>query len=76
MSKTYALLGPTTQDVLSYKGAIILHGDKDEMSFLFPNCRVVEFRAGDNDLVMRLRDHPNMAPVKFPLSKSDFIQTS
>lgn len=68
----YALVGERSGDVLTYGGRVILHNSKSEMEFLFPNNRVIEFKPRGGDLVMRLADHPDMAPVRFPLNKADF----
>lgn len=67
----FALVGKHTTELLTYGGRIITHEDRAEMAYLFPNSRVVEVKPGE-DLVMRLVDHPDMAPVRFPLNRKDF----
>lgn len=72
MAKLYALVGATTGEICTYLGQYIVHGDKSEMEYLFPNNRVVEFRPGNSDRVTWLKNLPSMEPVRFPLNKSDF----
>lgn len=72
MHRLYALVGGTTNDVLTFQGAVIVHENQSEMEWLFPMNRVVEFRPGSSDTVMALKNHPSMASVTFPLTKSDF----
>lgn len=70
----YALVGPTTGELLTYGGAVIYHTDRAEMEWLFPLARVV--RISDGDLggpMLRLCDHPDMQSVHFPLRREDFV---
>jgi len=69
----YALVGPTTGDLLTYQGRVIVHGDKQEMEYLFPSSRVVKVSNGDlGQPILQLRDHPGMSQVRFPLRREDF----
>lgn len=69
----YALVGPRTGELLSYRGRIIVHGDKAEMEFLFPQARIVRVSDGDLDRpTMRLQDHPDMVSTSFPLRREEF----
>lgn len=74
MAKLFALVGEHSKTALTYMGHVILHDNRAEMEWLVPNVRVVEYQPTPNELVMRLRDHPSMQPVTFPLTKSDFRQ--
>lgn len=66
----YCLIGRTTNEPLSYKGRVIVHDDKAEMEYLFPNNRVVKLPAVyGEDLTMALKFHPDMDTVKFPLAE-------
>lgn len=70
----YGLVGPRSGELLTYGGAVIYHGDRGEMEWLFPNSRVV--RISDGDLggpMIRLADHPDMTSVQFPLRREDFV---
>ena len=67
------MVGSHSGDLLSYGGAVIVHGDRDEMRWLFPNTRVVRLTDGElGQPVMQLRDHPSMDQVRFPLRREDF----
>ncbi len=64
----YCLIGRTTKDPLSYKGKVLVHDDKSELEFLFPNERVAPLpKIFSEDLTMALKDHPDMGAVQFPL---------
>lgn len=66
----YVLIGRTTKDALSYQGKILVHDNKKELEYLFPNERVAPLpRYVDDSLTMALKDHPDMLMVKFPLNK-------
>jgi hypothetical protein len=69
------MVGAHSRDLLTYQGRVIVHNDRAEMEFLFPNTRVT--RVSDGDLgqpVMRLRDHPEVVAlgIQFPLRRGDF----
>lgn len=73
----YALWGDHTRDILTVGGRPIVHDDRAEMEFLFPNSRVVP--VSDADLAARsplpplpLPECPGMEPVRFPLRREDF----
>lgn len=69
----YALVGPRTGDLLSYGGRVIVHHDRAEMEFLFPQARIVQVTDGDlGQPTMRLQDHPDMASTSFPLRREEF----
>lgn len=66
----YVLVGRTTKDALSYGGKIIVHDNKAELEFLFPNERVAPLPSYvDDSLTMALKDHPGMQEVQFPLDQ-------
>jgi hypothetical protein len=69
----YALMGEASGSALTYQGRVITHDDRAELEFLFPANKVVEV----GGLIppqdrMRLRDHPGMGAVSFPLRREDF----
>lgn len=70
MSK-YALVGGSTNDLLTLGGRVIVHDSKEEMEWLMPNTRVVRVN-GDIGPTLSLREHPSMASVQWPLNKNDF----
>jgi hypothetical protein len=70
----YAIVGGTSGELLTYRGRAIVHDDKSEMEYLLPNSRIIRVTDGDlGQPVMQLRDHPDMASVKWPLDRADFV---
>ena len=67
----YGILGRSTGQLLTFQGRAILHGDRAEMEFLFPAEKIVPVLNWHEPYVP-LRDHPDMAPVRWPLRKEDF----
>lgn len=69
----FALAGRSSGELLTYQGRVIVHGDRAEMEFLFPRERVVQVPSWVQPAeTMRLQDHPDMAPVTFPLDRREF----
>jgi hypothetical protein len=69
----FALVGPRSGELLTYRMQIIVHDNRAEMEFLFPKNRVVRLSMGDlKQGTIRLKDHPGMAKVRFPLRREDF----
>lgn len=69
----YALYGEYTKDLLTFQGKVIVHNDKSEMEWLLPNSKIVRITDGDlGRPVMKLKDHPSMTHISFPLKKSEF----
>lgn len=69
----YAVVGARSGDLLTYRGAVIVHNDRAEMEWLLPGSKVV--RVTDGDLgapVLQLRDHPDCRHITFPLRREDF----
>lgn len=52
-------------------GLIIVHENRDEMEYLFPETRVVPYSIHEG-AAMALRDHPSLASTTFPLDRKDF----
>lgn len=70
--RLYALVGDRSGELLSYGGAVLVHDDRAELEFLVPGPRVVEVRPDTGRPLMRLRDHPDMGSVSWPLDRRDF----
>ena len=76
----YALKGSASRELITHRYRIILHPNRRELEWLIPNCSVVELTGNSAEEVastygcktMMLRDHPDMASVRWPLQKSDF----
>ena len=84
--KVLAIEGGTSQELLSYGGAVIVHnGTKQDLEFLFPKYRDGQVRfvevertedgkLADGRPTIWLRDHPDMDMVRWPLREEDFVQ--
>jgi hypothetical protein len=69
----YGLVGAASGELLTHRGRVLVHGNRDELEYLFPNTRVVRLSDGDIGPTLPIRDHPDMASVKWPLRRKDFI---
>jgi len=70
----YGLVGERSQGLLTYRGAVIVHDNRDELEFLCPGTRVVRLSDGDlGQPVLPVRLHPNFAAVRWPLRREDFL---
>lgn len=82
--KVLAIEGGVSRELLSFMGRVIVHDSKKELEFLFPKYRDGQIRIvevvveggtlQDGRPVMRLRDHPDMDTVQWPLDERDFVQ--
>lgn len=71
MAKKWCLVGQSSGEVLTYKGYAIVHENKAELEYLFPNNRVVPLpNYYGEDLTVQLKNHPDMDTVVFPLDKN------
>lgn len=67
----YCLVGQASGEVLTYRGFAIVHQNKRELEYLFPNNRVVPLPSYyGEDLTMQLSKHPDMDTVTFPLDQN------
>lgn len=77
----YALVGTSSHELLSWRGRMVLHENRAEMEYLFPLTQVVRLNGDSLEEVahrygrpvMRLRDHPDMAAVEWPLDRRKFL---
>lgn len=74
MTRRYGLYGDVSRDWLTFGGRILWHTDPAEMAYLVPLGATVREIPRDipDDLMMPLRDHPQMAAVTWPLRRADF----
>jgi len=71
--RRFAYVGPVSNELLSFRGAVLVHTDRAEMEYLVPGCRVVELpRADLGRPLMPLSRHPDLAAVQWPLRKELF----
>ncbi|WP_328339543.1 hypothetical protein [Micromonospora sp. NBC_00421] len=72
-SAQYAYVGPVSGELLSLGGAVLVHDDPAEMAWLMPTMRVIRLPKADMGRpLMRLRDHPDLAAVSWPLNREEF----
>ncbi|MBT2365243.1 hypothetical protein J7E88_07890 [Streptomyces sp. ISL-10] len=65
----YCLVGRVSGEILTYQGYALVHDNKSELEYLFPNERIIPLpRYYGEDLTMDIRNHPDMTNVKFPLA--------
>jgi hypothetical protein len=69
----YGLWGRTSRDFLTYLGRVLVHDNRAELEFLFPECPIREVPASfRSDMCFPIEQHPGMSNVRFPLQRSDF----
>jgi len=74
MPDRYGLVGASSGQLLTYQGQAILHDNRREMEFLFPNTRVVRVTRGElGQPWMWLKHHPAMERTSFPLQREEFV---
>jgi len=67
-------MGPISKEPLSYQGAVLIHDNRDELQWLYPKNEVKELPGnGLGRPLMRLKYHPDMQSVEWPICKSDFL---
>ncbi len=66
----YALRGSVSGELLTYEGRVLVHDNRGELEYLFPGERGVPY-AGDLP-TLPVSEHPDMAPVTWPLNRKDF----
>lgn len=77
----FALKGIATGELLTYRGRVIVHHDRRELEYLFPGQPVQMLRGYTlaecaqeyGRPMMRLADHPDMAPVSWPINPKEFV---
>jgi hypothetical protein len=73
MSKYYGLWLTNSRAYATVGGKLIIHHNRGEMEFLFPNTPVREVWVNpDPDKTIALRFVPGLEAVDFPLRKEDF----
>lgn len=75
VSRRFGLYGTNSRDFLTYGGRVLWHDNAAELAYLFPvgTATVREIPAYfPDELLMRVRDHPRMAAVRFPLTREQF----
>lgn len=77
MMSRYALIGAVSGQLLTYRGNVLVHDDKAELEFLFPNrakTRVIRITDGDlGQPTMSIKQHPGLTSTRWPLRREDFV---
>jgi hypothetical protein len=69
MSNKWCLVGAVSGEILTFQGRALVHENKQELEYLFPANRVVLLPSyWGEELVLPLKDHPDMDTVQFPLA--------
>jgi hypothetical protein len=69
------------REPFTFQGRVVVHGDRAELEYLIPTHPVVELPGRTPEEVaarlgvpvMPLKDHPDMASVRWPLDRRDFV---
>lgn len=70
----YGVAGASSGELLTYQGRVLVHNDRAELEYLLPGARVVRLTDGDLGApTLPLREHPDMAAVRWPLDRKDFL---
>lgn len=73
MNKYFALASRSRYKYITSGGRVIIHSDRSEMEFLFPNNKVIPFRGNPSpDDTIALFAVPGMEAVTFPIRREDF----
>lgn len=77
----YGIRGATSGELLSYKGAVIIHDNPHEMEFILvgtggavglPGKTPKEVATRIQRKAMLLKDHPDLSHVRWPIQREDF----
>lgn len=79
----WAMSGLVSRELLSFGGAVVVHANRAELDWLFPRATFTpvalkggtpeELAARYGRAFMLLKDHPDMAAVRWPLDRRDFL---
>lgn len=73
MTGYYALASNSRYKYITSGGRVIIHGNRKEMEFLFPNNTVIPFNGNPSpDDTIALFAVPGMEAVTFPIREADF----
>jgi hypothetical protein len=69
----YGLFGAHSRDFLTYGGRVLVHDNADELEFLVAGAAVRPVPPSiPDDQTLPITAHPELAGVRFPLSRRDF----
>jgi hypothetical protein len=69
----YGLWGPTSREFITFTGRVLVHDNRSELEFLFPNCPIREIPPTfTSEQCFPIEQHPDMSSTRFPLNRKDF----
>ena len=68
----FALEGPKSKELLSYRGRVLVHENRQDLEWLFPGIRIVPVNEKLGRPMHSLRKHPELAHQRWPLRRGDF----
>jgi hypothetical protein len=74
----YAMETLGSKELLSYEGRVLIHDNPRELEWLLRGPYKVVDLGNPHQIgrpLLRLRDHPGMSAVRFPLNVDDFRDT-
>ncbi|MER7814546.1 hypothetical protein [Streptomyces sp. NPDC096153] len=73
MTQRWALEGPVSRDLLTWRGRVIVHNSRPELEFLIAGARIVPCpRDIPPEQTIALRHHPSFDGVTWPLRREEF----
>lgn len=70
----YAMHGARSGQLLTFRGRVLVHDNRFELEYLFPSARIIRVTDGDlGQPTMSIKEHPQMASVRWPLRREDFV---
>lgn len=74
MSARYGVVGARSRDFLTFGGRVLVHDNRAELEFLVKGDVAVRELPRDwpTDQTLQLRDHPDFAAVRWPLTREQF----
>lgn len=69
----WAIEGPVSRDLLTYRGKVIIHNSRPELEWLIDGARIVPCpRDIPPEQCIELRFHPNFDDCSWPLRREEF----
>lgn len=73
MTTRWALEGPTSHDLLTWNGRVIVHNSRHELEWVMTGARIVQCpRDIPPEQTIELRFHPQFEGVSWPLRREEW----
>lgn len=74
MTRRFGLYGARSRDFLTHGGLVLVHDNAAELAYLVPGAQVREVPPSiPEELTLPVRFHPDLAAVRWPLQRKDFV---